>query len=442
MLDDGVMRDATRPLIGSAVLLLVLGQAALAQSPPLAGSGPYQIDLHQGAVLGSARVIGLAGAYAAVAEDTVGIPFNPASVANRSYYSTDRFDWNIAFDYLIPGLFQSGEFDFDNNGEGSVEGSGSFYALAVGAHLQVGAFGVGVYARGQGGQLSDNAPVPGEFRAGTWQIQLSAGYALLDHQLVLGGGLRVGLFQLSPLGQSQNILDQQAGGVEAGVVLRPRWLPARLGVSVTVPVSSEVNVACETGCPDGFVLPDGAALPWELRIGLAWRLGGAFNAAPPYLERQGQPAQGQPAQSQPAQSQPAQSQPAPARRASPPAPRYRGARYLLLSAEVVLFGPVDDAVGIDGFLRQVRQVSGAELTVSPRLGLETEIFARRLRARTGGYWEPSRVDGQSGRIHGTFAVELRLFDFRMWGPRSLAFASAVDVASRYSNLSLSLGFWH
>jgi hypothetical protein len=126
----------------------------------------------------------------------------------------------------------------------------------------------------------------------------------------------------------------------------------------------------------------------------------------------------------------------------PPKPARRGGFYFLVSAELVLIGPVEKAIGTDAFFEQIYERTGREVNVSARLGVESEVWRRRLRLRAGTYFEPSRFDNHYGRVHGTFGFELRLFDFKAWGPRSLGFSSAVDLASRYSNVSVSLGFWH
>src|SRR5262245_66673631 len=73
----------------SSVLSLTL-QALAQTSPPAA---EVTVDAAQGPVTGSTRVIGLGGAYVAVAEGMDGIAVNPASVAVRLPYSWNRWDY-------------------------------------------------------------------------------------------------------------------------------------------------------------------------------------------------------------------------------------------------------------------------------------------------------------------------------------------------------------
>jgi hypothetical protein len=441
--------------------LLLCADPLVAHGQPLTSSD-FQLDLYQGPALGSTRVVGLGGAYAAVAEESVGIPFNPASVANRTYYSNDRFDWDLGLDFLLPGLFQPDDFDFDNNGSST---SADFVVWSLGGQVQYKSFGIGVYGRGQTFEVTEQTEQqdPRQFTIGLWLNQLSLGYALFDHQLIVGGGLRIGLFAVTEKGKSKALFQQAAAGGEAGALFCPHRWPVRLAASFSSPLSSDTSTECEEDqCPQGFIMPRGVGLPWEVRIGASYRWGSTpFNRAPLFLREKPAPIV-PPEAYQPPEALPAPPiteykgglAPSPYTRttakpvAKPSEPQvdlekeYRGGPYLLVVAELHLTGSVEDAIGTDGFLEQQRERAGEQVSLSPRLGLETEILRRRLRARAGSYWEPSRFTNASGRIHGTFSFDLRLFDFSLWGERSLRFSSALDLASRYSNLSLSLGFWH
>jgi hypothetical protein len=452
-------------LIRFLLLLVLIPREASAEPLPPLTQSDFSLDLFQGPVLGSTRVVGLGGAYAAVAEESVGIPFNPASVAHRTYYSRDRFDWDAGIDFLIPGLLQGDDFDYDNN---TRPASTSSIAWSFGGMIQYKSFGVGAYARGQTYDLEQAGVAKGDFDFGLWLIQLSVGYAFFDHQLVVGGGPRLGLFaaqqKVPQNGRAQTVtlLQQQALGGEVGVLVRPSSWPVRFAAAFSSPLNSETTKECED-CPAGFVMPEGVALPWEVRLGASYRFSPrSFNPVPVFPEKKKKAKlPEQPPEALPALPV-ATPTPAPASQATPPPPAsqpavateppkpeepdidhdYRGGFYILVVVEVGLTGSVEQAIGSDAFFEQVREPAGESLSVSPRLGLESEVWRRRLRLRAGTYWEPSRFADASGRIHGTFAFDLRLFDFSLWGERSLRFSSAVDLASRYSNLLLSLGFWH
>lgn len=439
------MRSIVRPLLLSVAALSLFSTPASAQ--PLT-SGDYSIDLSRGPVMGSTRIIGLGGAYSAVAEGTEGIPFNPASVVNRTYFSRDKLDWSYVFDFLLPN--GSGEgFDFDNNGRSSSKGA--WPEIVLGAHLQYGVWGIGVYGAfsllefESGGQ---------SYAANLLNIHLSTGLALFDHQLLVAVGFHGGTFGLSFKGDNNNLFQTGATALEAGVLFRPRALPLRLGAALTLPFDRSTEVPCSEGCPQNIYLPQRATLPWEVRVGAAYYFGGRpFNPRPSFRQAIASAA-GQPSSqpgSQPS-SQP-KSQPSSAPASTPTSAStsrpfdadadYGGGRYLMVSAEVVIVGKsAADAIGPDGFLDQLREPVGQFVIVSPRLGVESEIWRRRLRLRAGTYYEPSRYEDASGRIHGTASMLLRLFDFSLWGHRSLAFAPGVDVAARYFNVSFFLSFWH
>jgi len=439
----------TRMLISLALLVLLASVPANAQ--PKLTTSDFKIDLFRGPILGSTRVTGLGGAYAAVAEGTVGIPYNPATVAYRPYYSVDRFDWDIAFDYMIPGIFQGDDFDLDNNGH---QASIDAQALVFGGHIQYKAWGIGAYARGTTFEANESGANPRTFRFWLWLIQLAFGYSFLDHQLILGAGLRYGIFQA--LHEGQNLFQLQTIGAEVGALYAPLRWPLRLGVSFSVPLAENQPVQCDAAtnsCPQGMVLPSEVALPWEVRIGAAFFIGAKpFNRTPPFLIQKPTapvtPPAITPVVDIHAASQPASGPAKQAPKKEKPKPKpdldrdYRGGRYVMISVELDITGSVDDASGTDGFIDQVRERSGESISVSPHLGVESEVWRRRLRLRAGSYYEPTRFVSSSGRFHGTFSFDLRLFDFSLWGEHSVKVGAGFDLAPRYSNVAFTVGFWH
>jgi hypothetical protein len=48
----------------------------------------------------------------------------------------------------------------------------------------------------------------------------------------------------------------------------------------------------------------------------------------------------------------------------------------------------------------------------------------------------------SGRLHGTFGIEVRAFEANVWGRRRGRVTLTGDIAERYRNLGVSIGFWH
>jgi len=89
--------------------------------------------------------------------------------------------------------------------------------------------------------------------------------------------------------------------------------------------------------------------------------------------------------------------------------------------------------------------SGEEVTLSPRVGVETEPVERWLKVRSGTYWEPSRFREIDGRAHVTGGFDVRLFDWTLFGlldeHAALEVSTAGDWARDYFGWALSVGVW-
>ena len=430
------LRRCLAASIAAACLCAVPAVAA-----PALTDGDYEVDLFQGPVLGNTRVMGLGGAYVGVAEGTVGMPFNAASVVNRPYYSRDRFDWDFAFDFLVPGIFQGDSFDYTNNG---LSTPSDFYALVLGLHFQYGGFGVGLYGQMLSVDFAEQPPGTRKMAGRVGQAQLSAGYGFFHNQLIVGGGLRVGSFSIREEQASEDLFVTYSLGAELGLLWSPRALPLRVGAAASLPFTEDTSIECGQACPAGFHLPRAASMPWEVRLGASMRFlhDGPYNPEPTYLavERAAATPAGAAARKKRAALE--RELPRLAWNMEPMERNYGSGFYLLVSVELVLNGPADDATDLDGFVAQELSPAGKRASYSPRLGLEAEVWPRRLRLRAGGYWEPSRAEVRAGRMHGTFSFDFRLFDFRLYGLRSMRFSSGFDLSLDYSNVAFSLGFWH
>ncbi len=135
----------------------------------------------------------------------------------------------------------------------------------------------------------------------------------------------------------------------------------------------------------------------------------------------------------------------------------RKARYLnwprekiLLLASVLLTGPSQNALSVEGFLDQAVVPAGQSVTYTPRLGLEGEPLENRMLLRTGTYIEPSRysaspyTDG-TARQHYTFGADIHLFPLTFWGllpDADWKLGLVVDLAPRYQNVGFGIGNWH
>lgn len=115
---------------------------------------------------------------------------------------------------------------------------------------------------------------------------------------------------------------------------------------------------------------------------------------------------------------------------------------MTVASDIVITGSVPHGYGLEAFGEHELQRSGKNVSYSLRGGVEYEWLPGRLRLRGGSYWEPGRFDGVSGRLHGTFGIEVRAFEANVWGRRRGRVTLTGDIAERYRNLGVSIGFWH
>jgi len=110
----------------------------------------------------------------------------------------------------------------------------------------------------------------------------------------------------------------------------------------------------------------------------------------------------------------------------------------LLTAQVDVVGGVENAVPVRSFTSLVApQPVGESTKFQPRLGVEHEAWPGRLRTRLGAFLEPSPFRDTRPRPHVTGGFELFLFHY--W--EDWALSASFDVARRYSNFGVSVGFW-
>jgi hypothetical protein len=122
--------------------------------------------------------------------------------------------------------------------------------------------------------------------------------------------------------------------------------------------------------------------------------------------------------------------------------------HVLLLGSLVVSGSAENAVGVESFLERTVQRSGASLSYSPRIALETESVPNWLKLRAGAYNEPTRFpsnkDGR--RIHGTLGLDAKLFPFDLFGifHRDTVWraSGSLDAARNYLGWSVAIGVWH
>lgn len=392
----------------AAALALALAAASAA---PQGFDGTQPLDAYTGLVLSEGRIIGLGGAVVGVAEGPAAARFNPAAVAQRYRHLDRSWDLSGVLTWFLPSVTDLGGQDLGNDGQrdGRLEGAGN---LQLGFGAQAGRFGVGALLRLYG----VSAPTAqGTATVGTTDIALSAGWSALRDAIVVGASLAAphGLFRFTPEGGVAQDIDYQRRTLRAGVLLRPRGRPFRVGFSFETageaePTGDRGQVAVTT--PSTFLFP------WVISAGASAWIG-------PNARRYNEPS--------------------PFALAMHPdwgegPPLEPGHAPVLVTAQLDLVGPTPGALALESALFPGAPAlpSGREPSLVPRAGVEWEARPRSIRVRAGSYLEPSR-SGSSPRLHGCFGAEVRV---PFW-PWDLQASFGGDVAREYTNVGLSIGFW-
>lgn len=443
---------------------------------PIANSR-YAVDMWQGAVTTSTRVIGMGGAYDAIAEGSEGNFVNPAGAAIRMPWSYTHLDYDLGGGVALPSTFSNS--DFFNSGSDrnnlSKSAQNDFIFLDVEGDLQLGPWGLGTaIALQQYGLSRDNVDasansnqkIRGQFAIGLLHLARS-----FDHgQLLFGAGIRY--TALSALNQntrtynSQTLFTTQGIGYEFGWLWRPRNLPFRMGASMRTAVTTKAETGnsgvavvdgnrvlfAETGDP--MYLPEEVALPWEWALGFAVQLGARpfnprwtdpwdlaaeirqLNAAneTERLSRQERLFDAIPKDATDRKEQRERivaelktervkdeemlnQAMKHARDVLKARERALGRWYLLMATSLKVSGPVKNAVGVESFLQRVVDHSGDRVVASPHLGVESEVVPNWLKLRAGLYGEPTRFSNNRAgpRMHTTVGFESKLFGWSVFG---------------------------
>ena len=384
------------------VAVIVAPSAAKAQLslPPIANRD-FNIDLFEQPALGSPRLIAMSGAIDAVAEGAAGLYTNPASAAVRPETRTDRFAWNVYFNTYVAANGQ----DSNDNGQVVTSVHRSLLA-ATGLLFQYGPWGLSI----DGGYTAHEIAAQAGGGLGVRSLIGHIGLArtFLDQAIAVGVGVRVGGLNVYTLDStSQTLFTRIGASPDGGVVWLPKGRDFRLAASGGLPFNTApIQFNCDPTNCDGYILPNNAIVPWDATVGGAWR----FGPTPTNDRIDGD---------------------------------YRDERQLTVALELALIGAVENGYGMEAFAAKELQISGRNVSPTPRLGLESEVIPGWLRVRAGSYLEASRFPETSARLHGTAGFEARVFSFRLGGhERRVSISAASDFAVRYKNLALSVGFWN
>ena len=394
----------------------LLAVCVAAPVTPAAADGPitdrdYAIDFYEGIAIGNTSQVGMGGAGAALVVGSAGNLLNASAPAVRLSTDTDGWNWDYHFDVLT-GKYST---DYDNNGiviDPSDQNSAgaSLFTVGIGGRFHDWAAAVTIEA-----QTAPIAPrTAGEQTALTadalrTKIVLAKWIPQLD--LAVGIGVQPVTFQVVEIG-GPNLFRISGAGAVAGATWVPRMQDFRVAAGVESAINGgQVDSTCDPLNCRGYILPDHVEVPARMIVGGAYRLAET---------RWNQLVGG----------------------------GYRDEPSLTVAADLVITGASPNGYGIEAFGLQRLQRSGEHVAVSVRGGAEYEWLPGRLRVRAGSYWEPRRFErlagfgSTAGRIHATFGADVRVFEFQLWGRRRGRFGITADLASRYKNVALSLGFWH
>ncbi len=472
----------------AAGALLVASPSARAQTTPPITSNDYVLDLSQGPITTATRVIGLGGAYAALAEWCEGEYVNAASPAVRAPYSLKAFDYDVCLGFMAPGVL--GSTDFENHaGAYPTAPSASRLKNALnvnaGVQLQFGSFGVTIDYDAMTFGV-DTLSVGALTRTSSYAFRIdrvtgSAGWALFGGQFLVGAGLR------TALSGSSAGTTSAAGGYQVGALYRPNLKPYRLGITYRDPVRiTDVTGNPNERLPDGTQVAEGRILPSTIVLPLELEAGVAIDFGPRILNPEwlnpddvDGPRRRQVAAARLARTAALEEEVERAPKGQREALRLRlvdeerkrvaeenamlareraataaafkkrsqlwPRRGITVLASVLVTGRTPNAVGISGFLLQRREPYGGFTTASPRFGFETEPIPHWLTVRGGTYLEPSRFEGGLGRVHLTAGADVATVPFTAWGvfnDNRWRIRLAVDGAPRYANIAIAIGQYH
>jgi len=416
-------------------------------------SNNYVIDTYNGLQLGSLRVVSLGGAYTAIAERSQGIEANPASVAQRVWYSQYLFDYDVGYAYLKPGLFVGEDMDYDNDKDRSFDYS-NFIAGVLFASLRAGSAGGGGTTKIQRYILVDGSGRQANVWHGT--VDVAFGYNFKQDFIVAGAGLQFDFLNIHVQEMKNNSLGFLYAGAIGGILFRIKRIPLRIGASIHLPMpgvhkmwdygvvectkqngSTIKKILSGENCSsEGLAIPNGISHPWTFRLGFAWFIGKLpWNEDWNLEKRNYEYSNKVPMTDGTYAWSPWQTEYLMGRSEI-------DRRYILISFDINLVGGTKDGVGMEGFLTQTWKRSTESPTVSIHGGIESEVWADRLIIRIGGYAEPSRFKRLGYRGHGTFGFDLKLFSI-CWGSSKMTLrgSAGLDAAPGYFNAGFSIGFW-
>lgn len=330
------------------------------------------------------------------------------------------------------------------------------------------------------------------------RMHLVAAYGFLNNQLCVGAGVRMAYVDIDEVNsQSAPVISMFGVAPQVGVIVKPEDRPWRLGLTARAPVSAStfsLDDLLKQQRNDGttirragndFILPDKIVQPWELEAGIAYQLG-PRPLNPRWLDPAAHEAELVQAvkdkrneriaeERREIASMPDASEIDKNARAARVAEmaheeadaraaedielahaekrllEERKARYsnwprehVLVLASVLMTGASSEAVALEGFIDQRRELVGTKVAMAPRVAIESEAVPNLLKTRAGVYLEPSRFVDGTIRQHFTVGFDVRMFAWDVLGlfpDREWRLSAFLDIAERYQNFGVGVGIW-
>lgn len=462
----------------------------------------YGIDFYQGPVLSANRVIGLAGAFVAIADGVEGSAINPAAAAARTAYSYGHFDYDLGVGLTFPSALSN--TDFWNSGRRTrlpKDDSGGFLFLNLALDLQFGHWGFGLSADFQRYSLrradSSALDVQRDLTAAQIAIgHLQIAHAFDDGQFLVGIGLRttgLSVTNESATGaDDQDLFSTVGNGFETGFIWRPNGWQIRIGgafhdgFTTRASPESKTFVLYESDPINRLYLPARVSLPWDVNVGFAAQLGPrplnphwidpsiVLEPMRRYLEWRAHERERRLRRAEAATSMfetsrerrkrlrnlrdelEAEEELDDRERARVEKTLYQKLRkryleqerfFVLVTTSLKISGAVDNAVGIESMIDRRVQRSGTKPSISPHLGVETEILPHWTKVRGGTYLEPSRFESNTkgARLHATFGFDQKLFPWEVFGtfPEGSEWrvSGSIDASRSYLGWGITIGLW-
>ncbi len=455
------------------------------------------------------RITGLAGATTAVAESVEGVYNNAAAPAVRESHSVRWFEWEPSVGIAFPGAYggtdfnNRGEKGIERQVERNrrlgiqkpptVETTDRFLYLQAGLWGQFGPLGISATGDQIRYDVAAQTEATPSLSLALTRIHLVAAWAFLKNQICVGAGARMVIVNVDGLNNDLGAVIAMFGAApQVGVIVKPEDVPWRIGMTARAPVEAgplSAGRVSEEIRTDGtvirragtFILPERITQPWEVEAGIAYQFGPRplnplwinprdhEREEEAHIERvrrarhvaqraelaaiDDESARALRAEAIRREEQMATAiEGAQLAHASKTLIEQRKARYLnwprervMVLASVLMTGPSEQAVAIEAFIDQRREIVGQRVGVSPRVAIETEPVSNLLKFRGGFYVEPSRFADGTSRQHFTFGTDVRLFAWDVFGiisERSWRLSAFVDMSPRYQNFGFGIGPWH